>query len=114
MALDDFNKAKVKKIVGGFCINSIPVRLRTEIQLDYSIRGNSVTLIERRKGYQDPLLWIDMKIAQFRYDIDTGMWSLFWWRHTGRWYNYENFEPSINLQLLVDEVNEDPYGIFFG
>lgn len=114
MALNEFNLAKVSKVVGGFCSNRIPVSLSDNIKLDYSIRGNFVTLFECRRIHLEPTKWSESKIAQFRYDIENKLWTLYWWRHTGKWYQYDYLEPNIDLQVLVDEVSKDPIGIFWG
>src|SRR6056297_3554700 len=108
MALDDLQQKRVKKSLDIFCENRFPERVKNQIKLDYNIGGNYVTLIEKRSHYKDPKKWTKQKIAQFRFNPGDNKWSLYWWRHTGMWYKYDEIEPSNNLQKLVDEVDEDP------
>jgi len=114
MALDDLQQKRVKKILDIFCENRVPERVKNQIKLDYNIRGNYVTLIEKRSHYKDPKKWTKQKIAQFRFNPGDNKWSLYWWRHTGKWYKYEELQPSNDLQALVDEVDEDPTALFWG
>ncbi|MFP4199765.1 MAG: DUF3024 domain-containing protein [Halanaerobium sp.] len=114
MALNELLQKRVEKSLDKYCEESIPERVKDQIKLDYKIRGNSVTLIEKRPHYKDPEEWVAMKIAQFRFDPDSNKWSLYWWRHTGRWYKYDNIEPATDFQKLVDEVDEDPMAVFWG
>lgn len=114
MSLNELQKKKVSNILDKFCKNRIPERARDQIKLDYNIRGDHVTLFEKRRYYKDPKQWTEKKIAQFRYNSENNNWTLYWWRHTGRWYKYEEVQPSNNLQRLVNEVDEDPTAIFWG
>ncbi|MFO7814510.1 MAG: DUF3024 domain-containing protein [Halanaerobiales bacterium] len=114
MALDELQKKRVKKILDKFCEDRIPDRAKDQIELDYNIRGNYVTLIEKRRYYKNPKEWIKQKIAQFRFTPEDNKWALYWWRHTGKWYKYKEVQPSNDLQDLVNEVDKDPTAIFWG
>lgn len=114
MALDELQKCRVKNILEKFCGERIPMKLQDQIKLEFNIRGNYVTLFEKRRYFKDPNQWTKGKIAQFRYDPDDNKWALYWWRHTGKWYKYEEIKPQKNLQDLVDEVDKDSTSIFWG
>ena len=114
MALDELQKRRVNNILKKFCNDRIPSELKSDIKIEFSIMGNYVTLFEKRRYFKDPTQWTERKIAQFRYDLNENKWKLFWWRHTGKWYKYEDTKPKNNLQNLVDEVDKDPTGIFWG
>ena len=53
-------------------------------------------------------------VAQFRYDDDSLRWTLYWRDRDQRWFEYDRIEPSIELADLLEEVNADPAGIFWG
>ncbi len=55
-----------------------------------------------------------MSIAQFRYNSDDRLWTLYWRRHTGKWYEYEGICPSAYIEDLIGEVSKDQLGIFWG
>jgi len=114
MVLDELQKRRVSNTLEKFCNERIPKEIKNQIKLDFSIRGNHVTLFEKRRYFKDPSQWTKCKIAQFRYDSDGSKWSLYWWRHTGKWYKYLDIDAKNNLQDLLDEVDKDPTGIFWG
>jgi hypothetical protein len=114
MALNEVRKRKVKNILEELCTERIPAEVSDQVKLEFNIRGDNVTLFEKRRYYKDPQEWTKQKIAQFRYDHENNHWSLYWHRHTGKWYEYEEIEPSKDLKKLVKEVDEDPTGIFWG
>jgi hypothetical protein len=35
-------------------------------------------------------------------------------RASGKWQKYVEFNPTNNLQLLIEEIEKDPYGVFWG
>ena len=101
-------------ILSEFCRIQVPFALRDEIRLSYQFRGNSVTLIEQRPIPDNPGQWLDIKVARFDYDAITGLWSLRWQDRNVRWHPYPRVEPSKDFQRLLDEVEADPVGIFWG
>lgn len=114
MALDELQKRRVKNMFEKFCSERIPMELQNQIKLEFSKRENYVTLFEKRRYFKDPSQWTKSKIAQFRYNPDDKKWTLYWWRHTGKWYQYKEIKPQNDLQELVDEVDKDLTGIFWG
>ena len=114
MTIDEFQLHKVKRILTEFCNTRIPEHAKSQIRIDYQIRGNAVTVFENRIHYRIPDLWTKAKIAQFRYSPDSKLWTLYWWRHTERWYRYEPKKPTSDFADLLTEVSNDPTGIFWG
>ena len=101
-------------ILSEFCQIQVPFALRDEIRLSHQFRGNSVTLIEQRPAPDSPDKWLDIKVARFDYDLDTGLWSLLWRDRNVRWHLYPRIEPSKDFHQLLLEVEADPIGIFWG
>jgi Protein of unknown function (DUF3024) len=52
------------------------------------VRGNSITIIERRAAWNDPggPNWTSLKIAQVRYDDRRGRWTLYACDRNERWF----------------------------
>jgi hypothetical protein len=114
MALSQFTKELVGAILGPYCERRIPPEVRDEVKLGFKFRGNSVTLFEQRHPYHSPTKWVEIVVAQFRYDQSTGLWSLYCADRNSRWHEYYEFEPCANFEELVQEVDEDPTYIFWG
>ena len=114
MPLSESEKEMIEKEVGGFCKRKVPAEFHDELRIDYSIRGNSVTLLEIRPAWRLPGEWTAMKVAQFRLDPDTKKWSLYWCDRNERWHLYDDLPPAYDLGVFIQEVDADPTGIFWG
>lgn len=105
-----FADAKLK----AFCTKRMPPHARTEIRLYHQVRGNNVTLIEARPLFRAQAEWSELKIAQFRFNPKPNTWTLYCADRNGRWHLYFDAEPSERLEELLEEVDADPTGIFWG
>jgi hypothetical protein len=99
-----------------FCDQRVPSQLRDEIRVECDVRGQSVTISERRPPWrpdQGPT-WSRQPVAQLRYDSDDDRWGLYYADRNGRWHHYEMREPSTQVEELLAEIDADPTGIFWG
>jgi len=103
----------VKSIVADYCAKRVPEHARRQVKMGFVVRGNSITLIEERPHWQKPDLWIKTPIAQFRYNQKTGKWTLYCADRNSRWHDYQ-IEPEKDIRVLLQEVDVDPTGIFWG
>ena len=89
-----------------------------EIRLEYDFWGNYVNLIEKRPHWEKLDEWTECRFAQFRYDPETEKWALFWPDSSGNLHSYEELVPEFSskkeLEELIEEVDRDPTGIFWG
>ena len=114
MPLPPLQKQLAEKLLNSFCAKRIPNEHKKEVKLFCKFRGNSVTLIESRPSFFDESKWDDLSIAQFRYDSSDGKWTLYSADRNDKWFMYMDCSSSRDLKELIDEVDEDPTGIFFG
>ena len=114
MAIDEFQTHKISHLLAELCHFKIPDHAQDKVKLDFQVLSNSVTLFENRKHFRNESIWVKVNIAQFRYDPSDGMWTLYWWRHTGKWFVYEISKHTADIATLVIEVKSDPTGIFWG
>jgi Txe/YoeB family toxin of Txe-Axe toxin-antitoxin module len=114
MGFSELEKQRIKKIVGGFCESRIPDHLRNQIRLFYKIRGNDVSIIESRPHFIHKNEWTELPVARMKYDEESMNWQLFWGRANGRWEKYPNLRPTKNLKKLIDEIEKDPWHLFWG
>ena len=114
MSLSDSIKQQVEKILGPYCVKRIPPHARNQVRLTYGFRGNSVTLFEERPAFDEPERWLKFAVAQFRYHEDSEAWTLYCADRNSRWHNYFETESTTNLESLLQEVDDDPTGIFWG
>ncbi len=115
MAIPELVRQAAAEQVEAFC-DRVPPEHRDEIRIEYTVRGNAITIVERRPPWHPGLgpEWTSMKIAQLRYDPEIGTWSLFCCDRNERWFPYFDTDPSGDVGPLLAEIDEDPTGIFWG
>jgi hypothetical protein len=113
-ASEAFNDAV--RQVAAFCEHQISDEARSQLTLDYALRGNSTTIIERRASWNDPsgANWTSLKVAQLRYDEQTPTWALYACDRNERWFAYNDVPPAGDVGPLLAEIAKDPTGIFWG
>jgi hypothetical protein len=114
MALPQLQRQFAERLLGSFCEKRVPAEEKDRMRIYYKIRGNSITLMDSRPGLLPQGDWLNMSIAQFRYDESNGTWTLYCADRNDKWHLYMDCDPSKDLSELLKEVDDDPTGIFFG
>ena len=114
MALTVFEKERINKIFTKFCNDRIPPHARDQVKLEYEIRGSEVKLFEIRPHFRDKETLIKSKIARFKKEPDTNIWSLFCVDRNGKWRFFVPYPEDKNNEKLLHEVDEDQTCIFWG
>jgi len=112
--MNEVDKKRVQKEVGEYCENRVPDDLKNKIKLSYKIRGNDVNVIESRPHWQDNTIWSEMPIAKIRLNPDKHNWQLYWPRANGKWIKYAELRPCKTLKRILQEIDDDPYCVFWG
>lgn len=115
MVLPEFMLRTVKKEMQRL-IGRVPEHVRNQVRNEFEMIGPKVTLFVCRPSWEhpeDPDKWSKTPIAQFRYDLDEN-WSLYWQRSNGKWLLCDWIKPQSNFEVLVDGVEKDPFGTFWG
>ncbi len=114
MAFTDIELHKIKKVVGGLCQKRSPEHLRDRVRVEYKIHGHDVVLYEVRPRWDDPTQFLEAPIAKLKLVRSRKIWRLFWERADMKWHKYEPLDSSKNITDLVNEIDADPYGCFWG
>jgi hypothetical protein len=109
MALPDKELARVQELLDVFC----RVRSGVAVVVAYQVRGNRVTLVETRPLFIDPTILNSVNVAQFEFDPDLLVWTLYWYDRKNRRQPYPTGRNRDSLEKLVAEVGTDPTGIFW-
>jgi len=109
MALPDEELAKVIELLEVFC----HARTDDSVRLEYHSRGNRVTLVESRPLFIDPRILNSMNVAQFEFDVDRQVWTLYWYDRKNKRQPYPTGKNRNTLEKLIAEVEADPTGIFW-
>jgi hypothetical protein len=99
-----------------FCESRVPEHARDAVRLEFVVRGNSITLVERRAPWHPDYGTgcSSLKIAQLRYDADARAWSLYCRDRNERWFPYTEARADSDVAPLLEAVDTDPTGIFWG
>jgi hypothetical protein len=113
MPIPSLQKQAIEIKMNSYCKNKIPQELQNQIKLSYKIWGNNITLIESRPFWEDSTEWIDMKVAQIRFDNQNKTFSLYYRDSNEKWHPYDELLISQNIEDILKEINNDPTGIFW-
>lgn len=99
-----------------YCASRVPEGLEDEIKVEASRRGKTITIAECRPPWKPELgpEWSEIKLAQLRFDDESGTWSLYCSDSNGRWWKYDRIGPAQEVTPLLKEIDADPTGIFWG
>ena len=114
MAFTNIEVQQINSVMGSYCQGRIPEHLWSELEIRFRVDGQAVTVYERRPTFQIPGKFTECAVARFRYNRQTRLWTLYWADRNLRWHIYERIKPARNLKVLVEEVERDPTGIFWG
>ena len=97
-----------------YCEQRVPAEARSEIRIEYSVRGSAITIVGRRPPWSELVgpEWSTTRVAQLRYD--AGLWTLYCSDSSDRWWLYDDADPASHVAPLPAAIDEDPTGIFWG
>ena len=99
-----------------FCEQRVPPHALHQVRLEVEETRGAVTIVERRAPWREDFgpQWTTLPIARLRYTVKTGAWTLYWRDRDQRWHRYDRIAPTADILALLDEVDRDPTGIFWG
>ena len=114
MAIPELERKRAGARLDKFC-QRVPADIRDQLSYLWKVRGNQVTLFERRPTWRgEPGEFTERAFDRFQFDPSTHHWMLKWSDRNGRFHPYEGVESIRSFDRLVEEVESDPTGIFLG
>jgi hypothetical protein len=114
MPFNDIEIQRIKKEVGGLCSKRTPEHQKDKLRFEYEIEKQNVIICEIRPMWNDPSEITKLSVAKLTYVISNNIWKLYWQRANGKWLRYETSKSTVDLGDLVQEIDADIYGCFFG
>jgi len=114
MVLAELLKKSVELKMKKYCERKVRAQYHDRLRRGFKIRGNSVFLYEERPAFGFPEKWVEIPIAQFRYNTRNKTWTLYCMPRSGKWELYLEGNPTKDFDKLLKEVEEDGTGIFWG
>ena len=91
-----------------------PAHMRNEIDLGFKYSKNTFELYETRPSWTNPNEQMKSSYAKIKYVKTQEEWKLYWMRASGKWESYEPLPKSSNIQAILDCIEADQYGCFYG
>ncbi len=116
MPIPELGRRSAKNQIQAYCERRVPASARHQVRLEAVTEGNTITIVEHRAPWRPEYgpEWSTRGMVRFRYEPKLGAWSLFWADRHGRWHRYDFAQPSLDVSVLLAEVERDPTSIFWG
>lgn len=116
VAIPELVRRGAVKKVEAYCDARVPDHVRDKVRLEAGVRGNAITIVERRPPWREGIGsdWSTLKIAQLRYDAVSALWTVFWADRNARWLLYPDAAPASAIETLIEAIESDRSGAFFG
>ena len=114
MPLSEFEKQRVERVFTAYCGAKAPHHISDRFRVEFEIRGGEVKLFESRPDMLDRGRWVPHKVARFRKNVESNLWQLYYSDRKGRWRLFEPFPEDKDIEKLLDEVEKDSSGSFWG
>ncbi len=114
MAFSEKELSEVEKIIRDFCEKRNHPDYIDQVRLDFSIHGQDIEIYEERPYWRDPSEKTQTSIAKIKYVRSQDEWRLYWMGGNLKWQLYEPFSVSKYPEKIVDEIDRDEFGCFFG
>jgi hypothetical protein len=88
--------------------------MRDQLDISFRISGQSVEIVEIRPQWNDPTRKSESPIAKATYVKSQKIWKLYWMRADGKWHAYPPFPSSASLEKVLDAIEADRNGCFWG
>lgn len=99
-----------------YCEQRVQPHALHQVRVELRESRGAATIVERRAPWREDYgpEWTTLGIARFRYVAKDELWSLYWRDRNAKWHRYDLIEPKQDVLVLLDEVDRDPTGIFWG
>jgi hypothetical protein len=103
-------------VIRHFCEQRVPPQALHQVRSELVLSRSAATIVERRAPWREDFgpEWTSRGVARLRYTAKSGLWTLFHSDRNGRWHRYDLIGPTREVRVLLDEIDRDPTGIFWG
>lgn len=91
-----------------------PPHIRDELDLSIRISGQSIEVFEVRPNWQDRTKKMEQAVAKATFVRTGSHWKIFWMRRHLKWHRYETDGEIVSLESVLNVIDQDEFGCFFG
>jgi len=95
----------------------MPEYLRDQMRVECDVADRHITIYEARAPWADEPPdgeWTRLSVARLRYTKVRNEWTLYWPDSDSRFHLWKDFDARRSVQSLLDFIDDDPTGIFWG
>ena len=99
-----------------YCEQRVPPHALYQVRMEAVVDRHVVTLVERRAPWRPEFgpEWTRSPVARLRWSASRREWTLYWRDRNHRWHHYKYTAPTTEIARLLEEIDRDPTGIFWG
>lgn len=113
MAFSEFEQKRLTKVISDFIEkHRPPAHLREQLDLIFSIEGQSVVLLEKRRLMDGKM--IECPFAKATWVKTQEVWKLYWQRADLKWHSYQPVPSVSSIEAVCRAIDEDAFGCFWG
>ena len=114
MVTSEFENFQVIRAAKQFCAEINKYVPQEQIYIDYKIDNQALYLLEIRPVWNNPEKTTEQMVAKFLYTQKDKKWKLYWQRQNTKWVQYKSDDINLDLEFLLEIVEEDSNGCFWG
>ena len=100
--------------VRSWCTGRVPVQMRDRVRVECEVSDRHLTVVEVRSAWDGVGRHTREEVARLRWTQTRREWSLYARTGNLQWCRYDLLPPSSAVEPLLDEIDRDPTGIFWG
>ena len=97
-----------------FCESKNNPDFLDKLRFDFKIVDQAIELFEVRPHWKEPGKIIETPVAKLRFFRSRGEWQLYWMRQDLKWHSYDPHPTNKGYIPLLNIVDQDKHGCFFG
>jgi len=115
MALSEFEIKKIEKAVSKFLAKRrLPVSIRNELDFGWRLEKHSFYVFETRPAWNNPSELQNSDCIKATFVRTQGIWKIYWLRQDLKWHTYEPCGQAKTIEQVIEVLDKDHYGCFFG
>ncbi|MES9844451.1 MAG: DUF3024 domain-containing protein [Candidatus Sedimenticola sp. 6PFRAG5] len=115
MAFSEFETKKHEKQLRAYIDrNRPPPHVRSQVDLGFRLKGQSIEIFEIRAKWDDPEKKIEEAVAKATYVKSQKIWKVYWQRADLKWHRYDPMPEVPSLEKFIELVERDENACFFG
>ena len=115
MPLDALFSLEIIEAMEGFLQRKRPpLHIRPQLDIDYTIENQSITIFEVRPKWRQPEVIEHLPVAKATYVKTAKHWKVFWMRASGNWEAYPPQRTVKSVIAFAKLVEEDKHHCFWG